>query len=93
MKIVLNKCYGGFSLSEYAEELLGLSDGWYDEMEVRQDAQFIAYIEAFGAKRMGGYSAELVIVEIPDECTDWELDEYDGFESIVYVVNGKLYHA
>jgi hypothetical protein len=32
-------------------------------------------------------------VAIPDEATDWELDEYDGFERVTYVVGGKLYHA
>jgi nitroreductase len=36
---------------------------------------------------------DLEVVEIPDTATDWEIDEYDGWESVVYVVNGKLHHA
>ena len=28
-----------------------------------------------------------------DEATDWEMDDYDGIETITYVVDGKLYHA
>ena len=32
-------------------------------------------------------------IKDPDTSTDYEIDEYDGWESIIYVVNGKLYHA
>ena len=29
---------------------------------------------------------------LSDEATDWQLQEYDGIESIIYVVNGKINH-
>ena len=92
MKVVLNKCFGGFSLSQYAADLLGV-DVYGDPDEVRFDPQLVAYIEAFGSKRMSGSYAKLEIVEIPDNYTDYELDEYDGIERITYVVDGKIYHA
>jgi redox-sensitive bicupin YhaK (pirin superfamily) len=35
----------------------------------------------------------LRLVEIPDTMTDWEKNDYDGIETITYVVDGKIYHA
>ena len=92
MKIVLNKCYGSFSLSQYAADLLGV-DTYCDPDEVRYDSQLMAYIEAFGSERISGNYAKLEIIKIPDNYTDYELDEYDGIERITYVVDGKIYHA
>ena len=36
---------------------------------------------------------DLVVVEIPDGATDWDIYEYDGLETIIYVLNGKIYYA
>lgn len=33
----------------------------------------------------------LIIVEIPDDITDYMIDEYDGLETIIYVSDGKIY--
>jgi hypothetical protein len=44
------------------------------------------------AEAINGACAKLKVVEIPEEATDWELNEYDGLESITYVVDGKLHH-
>ena len=93
MKFVLNKCFGGFSLSDEAAKDLnsscyGLSD--YDE---RSNSALIALIEEKGSGYVSGDCAQLAIVDIPDNCTDYEIDEYDGYESITYVVDGKLDHA
>lgn len=86
MKFVLNKCYGGFGLSDWAEEQIGCSEPY------RDDSEFISLVEQYPDK-VSGSCAELVIVEIPDNTTDYEIDEYDGFESITYVVDGKIHHA
>ena len=32
------------------------------------------------------------IIELPKNTTDWEIDEYDGSESITCVVDGKIKH-
>lgn len=90
MKIVINKCFGGFSLSDTAVKALHL-DGPYDYIE-RTDAKLVRLVE-IDAEAMGGRCAKLSVVEIPDTATDWELDEYDGAESITYVVGGKIYHV
>lgn len=132
MKIVINRCYGGFGLSDKACEMImkrkGLScfrykltkleykDGvneytrcesfnnndlfthyqtidlgekvdelpnetyWWHGKIKRTDPDLIAVVEELGDEANGLY-AELKIVEIPDNI-DWELDNYDGIETI-----------
>ena len=142
MKIVTNRCYGGFGLSPKAiKELVmmnascvqsftpkhyyggdnpkfkrddweerwnedkskysvDLGDGFFteefmgsvilkDEMlysfdnhkdELRSNTDLIKVVESMG-KEANGYCASLQVTEIPDG-VDFEIDEYDGFESI-----------
>jgi hypothetical protein len=131
MKIAINRCFGGFSLSDKAIEMimnrkgfdcyrykwqyerdkerytrvdnlsndrLGLSinystadlgkviedipkeNRWYYGNLKRTDEDMIAVIEELGDEA-SGMCGEVVIVEIPDD-VDWEIDEYDGLESI-----------
>lgn len=94
MKIILNKCFGGFGLSDEAYELMGLElDSYYNPDDVRKDPRLIACIEALGLERYSGFCAELQVVEIPDNFTDYEIDDYDGWERLTYVIDGKIYHA
>lgn len=88
MKIVLNKCYGGFGLSYWALDQLGIKTELWIE---RNDPRLIELVEQYPDK-VSGNNAQLEVVEIPSYCTDWEINEYDGFESIIYVVCGKIYH-
>lgn len=90
MKIVVNRCYGSFSLSEKARDLLGLKSV-YDNVD-RTDPRLIEVVETLGDEA-SGRAARLRIVNIPNDSTDWELDEYDGAESVIFVVNGKIGHA
>ena len=75
MKVVINKCYGGFGLSKEAlaryEEL-----GGYGFQ--RNDPILIQVIEELGEDANGDF-AELKIVEIPDD-VEWFIEEYDGME-------------
>ena len=88
MKIVLNKCYGGFGLSNKAKAMLKERGGWFDQT----DPNLIDVVEELGEEASTDYS-NLKVVETIAEPTDWEVDEYDGFESLTYVVDGKIYHA
>ena len=88
MKIVINTCFGGFSVSKKVMKEMGW-DSPYD-CEDRTDPKLIEIVERLGDEANGEY-ADLVIVDIPEEATDWHLDNYDGSESIVYVVDGKLF--
>lgn len=87
MKIIINTCFGGFGVREDIEKKLGLDK--INENEIRTNPELIAMIEA--GEDVDGYCAELEVVEIPDNATDYHLGEYDGMESIIYVLDGKLH--
>ena len=92
MEIVINRCWGGYSLSDKACEMLGINDNYdFYDMIQRTDSRLVDCVRSLG-RDANGRCANLQIVEIPAETTDWEIDEYDGFESVTYVVDGKLYH-
>jgi len=83
MKIVINKCHGGFGLSEEAEnkykELAGITNpNFYDRSIARDDEHLIAVVELLGSAADSRYS-ELKIVDIPED-VDWYIEEYDGLE-------------
>ena len=87
-KIVINRCYGGFSLSDAAEqrykELAGINDpdwGYWDV--ARDDPYLVQVVEELGEEADGGF-ANLMVVEIPAD-VNWEIDEYDGIEHIAEV--------
>jgi len=131
MKVMINTCYGGFSISEEAvyayAKRKGLSiypenheftmktywtipedkrDGylrgaaWYaasiedrrksnklykentidTRPDDRADADWIAVVENLGEKANGS-CAKIKVVEIPDD-VQWEIDEYDGIETV-----------
>lgn len=87
MKFVVNKCFGGFGLSKKAQEMLGINSPY--DLD-RDDPKLIEIVEKLGEEANGNY-AQLEVIEIPTEATDYELDEYDGIESIIYVLNGKIH--
>lgn len=80
MKIVINKCFGGFSLSEEAAKLLDCARHDFYDHQKRNDPRLIEVVEKLG-KRANGDCAELKVVTIPDD-VDWEISEYDGVEHI-----------
>ena len=91
MKIVINSCYGGFSLSDEALQCLECEYSFeYDYR--RTDPALISVVENLG-ELASGFLSSLHVVEIPDEATDWELNDYDGVEYVTYVIDGKLRHV
>ena len=84
MKVVINICYGGFSLSKKACEELDLNwqecQGYVDHDIKRNDPRLVACVEKLGEEANGGF-AELKVIEIPDDVR-WTLEEYDGAEWI-----------
>ena len=87
MKLVINSCFGGFCLPDEFCELHGL-DRW--DAVLRDQPELVSYVEARG--KVDTFGGRLEVVEIPNEATDWELDQYDGLESVTYVIGGKLHH-
>lgn len=92
MTFILNKCYGGWSISDFAKEQLGLNSN-YPDMDEVDEKKLAELINKYGPEKCSGLSAWLKVVEIPDNATDWDIDEYDGIERIVYVIDGKLNYA
>ena len=92
MTFILNKCYGGWSISDFAMEQLGL-DSNYPDMDEVDEKKLAELINEYGSEKCSGHSAKLKVIEIPDNATDWDIEDYDGIERIVYVVDGKLNYA
>ena len=93
MQAVINQCYGGFSLSEEAEERLASSgDVDWREYQCRTSPMLIDVIEELGAERAGTWLSNLVIVDIA-EGQFWRIDEYDGYESIEYFDESKWFES
>ena len=91
MKVIVNRCFGGFSVSKEVYDELGLEwdkygslstykDYGYGEDMLRADEDLVFAVEKLGKKADGEY-ARLEIVEIPDDI-EWEIYEYDGAETI-----------
>lgn len=87
MKIVINKCFGGFSVNDNIVKMLNL-ESRYDLEDDRTNAKLIELIES-GVNVNNDYS-DLVVVEIPDDATDYMINEYDGYENVLYVLDGKI---
>ena len=94
MKIVLNKCYGVFGVSKAVYAELGLKwDGYgYLENETfgiesdnylayRKHQPLIEAVEKLGVEAASGSMAQLRVVKVPDGIL-WEIDEYDGIETL-----------
>lgn len=82
MKVVVNRCYGGFGLSRIGMEFMGLEwDGYGHCSDLsRHDPKLVACVEQLGEKANGEH-AKLSITEIPDNIK-YVIEEYDGREHI-----------
>lgn len=84
MKMVINNNYGGFGLDvakKHEKWVLGFEGD-------RTNVELVEFVENHPDK-----CGDLVVVTIPEEATDWEMNEEDGWESIIYVLNGKIVHV
>lgn len=108
-KMIINKCYGGFGISMDAIEtlnitlltsdidsdiakIIGINDP-YDDEKNRCNPILIKLVESGHGEEIAASYAKLQVVTIPDNATDYYISEYDGYETLVYVVNGKLHFA
>lgn len=94
MKIAVNKCFGGFSVSEAVYEELGIQwDGYGfldndsfgiesdNYLEWRSNPKLIEAIEKIGEDAASGNLSDVRIIDIPDG-VEFEIDEYDGIETV-----------
>ena len=83
-KIVVNKVYGGFSVSKKVFDMLGLDwDGFGYIDRDRDDPELVKAVEELG-KEANGRCAQLKIVSIPDD-VEWIIGSYDGLEWVAEV--------
>ena len=84
MRIVINRCYGGFGLSTAAvaryEELGGPSDVGKRFRQRRADPILVRVVEEMGDAANGPH-ADLRIVGVPAG-TAWRIVEFDGMEHV-----------
>lgn len=80
-KVVINRCYGGYGLSEAALDYLGLDhkDKYAYEND-RTNPKLVECVEKLGPAASATYSA-LHVVKIPDD-VKWTITEYDGIEQV-----------
>ena len=88
MKVVVNRDFGGFGLSEDCLKHMGIPyevKDWgldYEEDFKRDDPRLVKAVEELGSDKASGKYAKLEIVEVPDNLKHWHIHEYDGSESI-----------
>jgi hypothetical protein len=95
MKIVINRCWGGFNLSQAAQKLyfeltnsdpgeylerFGAYEHWKPWDLERTDPHLVQAVETLGELSCGTHS-KLKVVSIPDD-VDWFIYDYDGIETI-----------
>ncbi len=86
MKVVINDCFGGFSINhEIAKKYF---DGEWYEIE-RTNSTLINLIES--GINCNDSDSDLKVVVIPDEATDWRIVADDGAENVIYVIDGKMH--
>ena len=94
MKIAINDCFGGFGVTKAVFKELGIEYDGYGYLdndsfgikssnynEYRKHPKLISAIEKIGVEDSSGSCAKICIVDIPED-VEWEINDYDGAESI-----------
>ncbi len=84
MKIVVNADFGGYDCDDVSEQYEDLVDRCEDD---RTNPELVAFVENHPDD-----CGDLVIRTIPDNATDWDIQEDDGNETLIYVVDGKIHY-
>ena len=88
-KIVINRCFGGFSISQQAKDMyieatqtIPKNGNFFISDIPRDDPDLIKVIELLGLQKSSGQFAKLRIIEIPDDIPEdgWMIQDYDGVE-------------
>ena len=88
MKVLINKCYGGFGFSDdFIKHIRAIST---DDFSIhpylwnRANQFLVEEAIKFGLEKAGSIHSELEVAEIPDEA-QFKISEYDGTEWIEQV--------
>lgn len=85
MKIVINGDFGGFGYGIENIEFRALVDRLASD---RENPELVAFV-----KNHPEDCGDLVIATIPDNATDYVINENDGLETLIYVVDGIIHFA
>ena len=84
VKMVINGDFGGFGygVAEEFEDLV------YQYQDDRFALELVKFVEEHPEE-----CGDLVVVGIHEGFTDYYIEEYDGSESVLYVLDGKIHWA
>lgn len=86
MRILVNRDFGGYSLSDEAKALVPTPIEPWDlrsDSEFRSHPAILAIFDELGSDRFSGDYARIVAVEIPDR-SFFVISDYDGVETIYH---------
>lgn len=83
MKIVINGDFGGFGYGIESTEFRTLVRGFESN---RENPELVAFVQNHPED-----CGDLVIATIPDNATDYVINENDGLEEVIYVVDGIIH--
>ena len=84
MKIVINANFGGYGC-DVSEQYVDLVDRYEGD---RTNPELVAFVENHSDD-----CGDLAVMTIPDNATDWDIQDYDGNEDLIYVVDGKIHYC
>ena len=85
MKIVINGDFGGFGYGIESIEFRTLVNRLASD---RKNPELVDFV-----KNHPEDCGDLVIATIPDNATDYVINENDGLETLIYVVDGMIHFA
>ena len=83
MKIVINADFGGYGC-DVSEQYVDLVDRYEGD---RTNPELVSFVENHPDD-----CGDLAVMTIPDNATDWDIQDYDGSETLIYVVDGKIHY-
>lgn len=83
MKYVINAYFGGFSVPANLRKKNNWDIKYLYSEEIRTDAKLIEWVENHPDN-------DLAVVDIPEEATDFMVNDYDGKETVYAVIDGKI---
>lgn len=83
MKYVINNEFGGFGIPNTVAKENDWDRNYIYSEEIRTDAKLIEWVENHP-------DYDLAIVDIPEEATDFMVNDYDGKETVYAVISGKI---
>lgn len=91
MKFVIHSSWGTYHIpriviERFDDNKISYSNGWDDSFEIRTNSIFVDYVEK-------SRDSEYRIITVPDNYTDYKVVDYDGMETLIYIIDGKIYEA